>query len=108
MSPPGRVSRPTVYKEFGNKEGLGDAMAIKESERFLKGIHAVLDDNAGYAVVAAVSPDTSTVPNRCCPEHRRGPATTKSATAPRASTPVRSSARCTPGAALRIILAFLE
>lgn len=51
------VSRPTLYKEFGDKQGLGDAMVVKEAERFLTGIGDVLDANAGdarAAVTAAV------------------------------------------------------
>lgn len=49
------VSRPTVYKEFGDKQGLGDAMVVKEAERFLSGIKRVLDENAGDARAAIFS-----------------------------------------------------
>jgi AcrR family transcriptional regulator len=51
------VSRPTIYKEFGDKQGLGDAMVVKEAERFLSGVKNVLDDNVGdarSAIIAAV------------------------------------------------------
>jgi AcrR family transcriptional regulator len=39
------VSRPTLYKEFGDKQGLGDALVLEEAERFLVGIGATLDDH---------------------------------------------------------------
>ena len=51
------VSRPTLYKEFGDKAGLGQALVQSETERFLIGVQATLDaadgDLAG-AVRAAV------------------------------------------------------
>lgn len=36
------VSRPTLYREFGNKDGLGEALMIREAERFFEAIAAVL------------------------------------------------------------------
>ncbi|MCD2129564.1 TetR family transcriptional regulator [Rhodococcus ruber] len=51
------VSRPTLYKEFGDKQGLGDALVLQEAERFLLGITAVLDAHRGAveeAIPAAV------------------------------------------------------
>lgn len=51
------VSRPTLYKEFGDKQGLGDALVLQEAERFLLGITAVLDVHRGAveeAIPAAV------------------------------------------------------
>jgi len=51
------VSRPTLYKEFASKSDLGDAMVLREIDRFLAGIAAVLDaytDDATAAVTAAV------------------------------------------------------
>lgn len=52
------VSRPTLYKEFTDKQGLGDALVVSEGERFLNGIHAVLAQHAGDVgggITAAVS-----------------------------------------------------
>uniref|UniRef100_UPI00111C5D6B TetR/AcrR family transcriptional regulator n=1 Tax=Mycobacterium avium TaxID=1764 RepID=UPI00111C5D6B len=37
------VSRPTLYKEFTDKKGLGDALIVREGEEFLDGVRAVLD-----------------------------------------------------------------
>lgn len=51
------VSRPTLYKEFGDKQGLGDALVLHEAERFLIGITNVLDlhrSAAEEAIPAAV------------------------------------------------------
>ena len=51
------VSRPTLYKEFGDKQGLGDALVLMEAERFLVGIGAVLDEHCSAvedAIPAAV------------------------------------------------------
>lgn len=51
------VSRPTLYKEFGDKQGLGDALVLEEAERFLVGIGATLDDHRNAleeAIPAAV------------------------------------------------------
>lgn len=46
------VSRPMIYKEFGDKQGLGDALVVREAERFSVGIQAVLDEHAGQAAAA--------------------------------------------------------
>lgn len=40
------VSRPTLYKEFGDKQGLGEALILRETERFLTGIGEVLERHA--------------------------------------------------------------
>lgn len=51
------ISRPTLYKEFVDKRGLGDALVLQEGERFLAGIQAVLDEHSGDAargITAAV------------------------------------------------------
>ena len=51
------VSRPTLYKEFGDKDGLGRALVEEETQRFLTGVRATLDQSAGDlpgAVRAAV------------------------------------------------------
>jgi AcrR family transcriptional regulator len=37
------VSRPTLYKEFGDKQGLGQALVLRETERFLVGVAAQLE-----------------------------------------------------------------
>lgn len=37
------VSRPTMYAEFGNKDGFGEALVMFEVQRFLTGIEAALD-----------------------------------------------------------------
>jgi len=39
------VSRPTLYKEFGDKQGLGEALILRETERFLTGMAAVLEQH---------------------------------------------------------------
>ena len=36
------VSRALLYKEFGDKHGLGEALVLHESERFLVGVQQVL------------------------------------------------------------------
>ena len=41
------VSRPTLYKEFGDKQGLGDALVVSEGQRFMEGILAVLAEHVG-------------------------------------------------------------
>ncbi|WP_079188358.1 TetR family transcriptional regulator [Streptomyces sp. CB02009] len=33
-----QVSRPSVYKEFGNRAGLGRALVIRETQQFLAGV----------------------------------------------------------------------
>lgn len=51
------VSRQTVYNEFGDKWGLAQAIVIRDNERYLDGIDAVLSehDDLYSAVVAAVT-----------------------------------------------------
>lgn len=51
------VSRQTVYNTFGDKHRLAQALALRESERFLDGIDAALAacDQPYVAVIAAVS-----------------------------------------------------
>jgi AcrR family transcriptional regulator len=52
------VSRPTLYAAFGNKEGLAEALVLKETDRFLTGISATLDAHAtdpAAAITAAVA-----------------------------------------------------
>ena len=51
------VSRPTLYKEFGDKQGLGEALIMAETERFLVGISRTLDahpEDAAGGITAAV------------------------------------------------------
>ncbi len=36
------VSRPSVYKEFGNRAGLGRALVVRETQAFLDSVAAVL------------------------------------------------------------------
>lgn len=51
------VSRQTVYNEFGDKWGLAQAVVVRDNERYLDGIDAVLSehDDLYSAVVAAVT-----------------------------------------------------
>lgn len=44
------ASRAMLYKEFGDKQGLGEALVLHEAERFLAGIKEVL---AGFPTDAA-------------------------------------------------------
>lgn len=46
------VSRPTIYAEFGNKEGLGEELVLFEARRFLAGIDAALQKHADVPVRA--------------------------------------------------------
>jgi AcrR family transcriptional regulator len=39
------VSRPSIYKEFGDRAGIGRALVERETERFLLGLAAVLDEH---------------------------------------------------------------
>ncbi len=41
------VSRATLYREFGDKQGLGDALVLYEAERFLSGVEDVLASHSG-------------------------------------------------------------
>lgn len=50
------VSRPTLYREFGNKDGLGEALMNREADRFFAAIAAELagdHERTGDAVAAA-------------------------------------------------------
>jgi AcrR family transcriptional regulator len=49
------VSRPTLYREFGNKDGLGEALMTREAERFFAAIADALaeHDEVAPAVAAA-------------------------------------------------------
>ncbi|MER8010280.1 TetR family transcriptional regulator [Streptomyces sp. NPDC094149] len=38
------VSRPSIYKEFGDRAGVGQALVLRETEEFLLGLAAVLDE----------------------------------------------------------------
>jgi AcrR family transcriptional regulator len=52
-----QVSRPTVYKEFGDRAGIGEALVRRESEYFLGGIAGALaahPDDMRAALAAAV------------------------------------------------------
>ncbi|GAB3487413.1 TetR family transcriptional regulator [Nocardiopsis coralliicola] len=51
------VSRQTLYNEFGAKEGLLQAVVVREAERFLDGSEGVLDAHPGppAAAVAAAA-----------------------------------------------------
>jgi AcrR family transcriptional regulator len=40
------VSRPTIYAEFGNKDGLGEALIMAEALRFLAGVTDILQQNS--------------------------------------------------------------
>jgi len=51
------VSRQTLYKEFGNRDALGQAFVIHEGERFLDGVDAAVRehlDDSRAAVGAAM------------------------------------------------------
>ena len=50
------TSRQMLYKEFGDKQGIGDALVLREAERFLDGVQAVLaehSDDVRAAITAA-------------------------------------------------------
>ncbi|GGT01864.1 TetR family transcriptional regulator [Streptomyces chromofuscus] len=46
------VSRPTVYKEFGSRGGLSQALVHREAERFLLGVDRALQQPAATATDA--------------------------------------------------------
>lgn len=51
------ISRPTLYKHFGDKQSLAEAVVMREVGRFLTGVHAALaahDDDPERAIAAAV------------------------------------------------------
>ena len=43
------VSRPTLYREFGSKDGVGEALVSREADRFFAGIGSVLGEQADVA-----------------------------------------------------------
>ncbi|MER7548264.1 TetR family transcriptional regulator [Spirillospora sp. NPDC127506] len=49
------VSRQTVYTEFGSRDAIGEALVLREEERFLNGLREELDADIGdlRAAVAA-------------------------------------------------------
>ncbi|MET8099220.1 TetR family transcriptional regulator [Streptomyces sp. NPDC005236] len=52
------VSRPSIYKEFGDRAGIGRALVEHETDEFLVGLAAVLDSHQGrlaQALEAAVA-----------------------------------------------------
>jgi AcrR family transcriptional regulator len=48
------VSRQTLYNEFGSKDALAEALAIREAQRFLDGTNHTLDEVHPSAPAAAV------------------------------------------------------
>ncbi|WP_127781757.1 TetR family transcriptional regulator [Rhodococcus sp. X156] len=51
------TSRTTLYNEFGDKQGLGEALVLQEADRFLTGIRDALDahpDDVRTGITAAV------------------------------------------------------
>ena len=51
------ISRPTLYKQFGDKQGLARALLMREVGRFLTGVLAALDrhpDDPERAICAAI------------------------------------------------------
>jgi len=49
------VSRPTLYSEFGNKAGLGEALVLAETTAFLAGLVEALERHPGELGAAAKS-----------------------------------------------------
>lgn len=47
------VSRPTMYSEFGNKAGLGEALVLAETTSFLAGLVQALESESGELNAAA-------------------------------------------------------
>lgn len=43
------ISRPTLYREFGSKDGVGEALVAREADRFFVGIAAVLREHRDVA-----------------------------------------------------------
>jgi AcrR family transcriptional regulator len=52
------VSRQTLYNEFGSKDALASALAIREAQRFIDGTNRFLDDMHPGAPVEAVAAAT--------------------------------------------------
>jgi AcrR family transcriptional regulator len=48
------VSRQTLYNEFGSKDALAEALAMREAQRFLEGTNTVLDETHPSAPAEAV------------------------------------------------------
>jgi AcrR family transcriptional regulator len=48
------VSRQTLYNEFGSKDAVAEALAIRESQRFLEGTNRTLDELHPTTPAAAV------------------------------------------------------
>ncbi|WP_078943424.1 TetR family transcriptional regulator [Streptomyces aureus] len=46
------VSRPSIYKEFGDRAGIGRALVEHETDAFLIGLAAILDAHRGHFVQA--------------------------------------------------------
>ncbi|MFB4295124.1 TetR family transcriptional regulator [Actinomadura sp. NTSP31] len=46
------VSRQTLYKEFGSKEQLGEALVLREAQRFIDGVSKEIQQHSG--VLAAI------------------------------------------------------
>ena len=61
----GGVSRPTLYREFGSKDGVGQALVAREADRFFDGIADVLgrhaDVGAGVSASTVFTLDESAV-----------------------------------------------
>lgn len=47
------VSRALLYKEFGDKPGLGEAVVLREAARFIEGIENVLAHHGSDASMAS-------------------------------------------------------
>ena len=47
------VSRPTMYSEFGNKAGLGEALVLSETNNFLTGLIHEVESHTGDLTGAA-------------------------------------------------------
>jgi AcrR family transcriptional regulator len=52
------VSRQTLYNEFGSKDALAQALAVREAERFIAGTNRFLDEIHPHAPVDAVAAAT--------------------------------------------------
>lgn len=48
------VSRQTLYSEFRDKQGLGEALVLRETDRFIAGVSQILDDH-GSDVAAGIA-----------------------------------------------------
>ena len=49
------VSRQTLYNEFGSKDGLAQALTLREVERFIDGTEAALEEAHAAGPVAAIT-----------------------------------------------------